>query len=188
MAHRVGPVAVHRFDRGTRRRSFQHPALTGLGNAAAQAQAKLANVTTGDPAAFWANPPNSASSATCANNPAPVNCDGLERLNAFANILAACIQSASPYTDCGTLLTDTSGSTTLSAAHYMAVTPTTTNLAALFALQAGSPPFTPALSTAPDAFELALNFNPASSNFRPCRTASPSMLMATPAIPELNRQ
>ena len=69
----------------------------------------------------------------------------------------------------------------------MAVTPTTTNLAALFALQAGSPPFTPALSTAPDGFELAVNFNPASSNFsHPNSIAIDANGNAW--VPELNRQ
>jgi hypothetical protein len=83
----------------------------------------------------------------------PVNCDGLERLDTFANILAARIQTSGPSSAaCTTLLGDTgSSSTTLQAAHYLATNPGgTTNIADLFALQSGSPPFTPALSSTPD--------------------------------------
>ena len=138
---------------------------TGLANAAALAQANLADFATGDPATFWTT--YGATPANCANNPAPVNCDGLERMNTLANILAACIQSVSPFTDCTTLLGDTgSGSNTLQAAHYMAVNPATNNLSALFALQADSGDlYAPYLGGEPDGFELALNFTPTGSNF-----------------------
>ena len=39
------------------------------------------------------------------------------------------------------------------------------NVAPLFALQSGSPPFTPDLSAAPDGWEIALNFAPSGANF-----------------------
>ena len=45
-------------------------------------------------------------------------------------------------------------------------------LATLFALQSGSPPFTPDLSAAPDGWEIALNFAPSGANFNlPCGVA-----------------
>lgn len=139
---------------------------TGLANAAAQAQANLADVTTGLPAAFWGT--YNANEANCTGISPPVNCDGLKRMDTIANILADCIQSTSPFTDCSTLATNTDsvGDTTLHAAHDMATLPTS-NLIALFALQADSgEPFAPYLSTVPsDGWEIALNLNPSGANF-----------------------
>ncbi|HTT76440.1 MAG TPA: NHL repeat-containing protein [Candidatus Binataceae bacterium] len=139
--------------------------VIGLGNAAAQAQVNLADVTSGNPASFWTT--YNATEANCTSVSPPVNCDGLERMNTFANILAACIQSSGPSSsECTTLLGDTgTGSTTLQAAHYMATNPTA-SLVALFGLQGDSTyPFTPYLSTAPDGWELALNLSPTGANF-----------------------
>lgn len=140
--------------------------LNGLVNAANQAQANLADIGTGNPAEFWSD--NGASVPECASSP-PVNCDGLERMDTLANILAACIETSSPSSSaCTTLLGDTgsTGGTTLRAAHYTAVNPTQ-NLAALYALQADtSSPFVPALSAAPpDGWEIALNLDPSGANF-----------------------
>jgi hypothetical protein len=133
---------------------------TGLTNAANQAQANLADITTGGPAAFWTT--YGINAGTCASSP-PVNCDGLERMNTFANILAACVESSGRSSSaCTTLLSDTAGaSTTAEAAHHLATSPgLTANISDLFALQSGSPPYTPALSVAPDGWEIALNLNP----------------------------
>ncbi len=104
--------------------------------------------------------------AECASGSPPVNCDGLERLDTIANILAACVESTGPAsTTCGTLLSNTdSSTTTLAAAHVMA-THLTANVGSLFALQNGSSPFIPHLSAAPDGFEIALNFAPSGANF-----------------------
>jgi streptogramin lyase len=131
----------------------------GLANAAKQAQANLANIANGEPAAFWTT--YNAGEASCTGGSPPVNCDGLERMDTFANILAACVESSGPSSsECDTLMANTgSGSTTLEAAHFMA-TNLTANIANLYALQSGSPPFTPALGTAPDGWEIALNLKP----------------------------
>jgi hypothetical protein len=98
-----------------------------------------------------------------------VNCDGLERLNTLANIMAACIQSSGPSSaSCTTLFASTgtpAGGTTLEAAHSMVVNPTA-NVAALFGLQTATSPFQPTLSSAPDGFELALNFSPTGAKFQ----------------------
>jgi streptogramin lyase len=136
----------------------------GFTNAANQAQANLADISTGGPAAFWTT--YGINAGTCSDSP-PVNCDGLERMDTFANILASCVESASPSsTPCTTLLSDTgSSTTTLGAAHYLATNPgVTTNISDLYALDGGSP-FTPTLTAAPDGWELALNLTPGSSNF-----------------------
>ena len=115
---------------------------TGLANAANQAQANLVDITTGGPASFWAN--QGATGASCTGASPPLNCDGLERLDTFANILAACVASA------GTC-------DSLAVAHEMATNPFANGW--LFGLQSSSP-FMPTLSTAPDGWEIALNFPP----------------------------
>src|SRR5258708_11722624 len=98
---------------------------------------------TGIPAAFWAN--SGATSAACIGGTPPANCQGLEELNTLANILAACVESSGlSSTPCSMLFTETNSSiTTLRAAHVIATNPAT-NVSALFGLQSGSPPFTPA--------------------------------------------
>lgn len=132
---------------------------TGLTNAANQAQANLADISSGLPASFWSD--QGVTEETCTGEGPPSNCDGLERLDTIANILAACVQSSGPSSSaCSTLLSNTSGSAnTLQAAHVMAANPVA-NVAALFNLQSDSSPFTPALSAAPDGWEVALNFDP----------------------------
>jgi streptogramin lyase len=136
---------------------------TGLANAINEAQVDLANIQTGGPAQFWTT--EGVNETTCTSDTPPVNCDGLERMGTVANILAACVQSSGPTSDpCTTLLTNTGTSaTTLQAAHVMATKPVA-NIAALFALQNEGSPYTPALSTAPDGWEIALSFAPAGSN------------------------
>ncbi len=131
---------------------------TGFGNALAQSQANLADITTGLPAIFWSN--NGVTEASCTGDTPPVNCDGLERMDTIANILASCVQSVSSSSDeCTTLFANTGGSTTLQAAHAMATNPVA-NVATLFMLQTESPQFTPNLDAAPDGWEIALNFDP----------------------------
>ncbi|MGA2412120.1 MAG: hypothetical protein ABSG46_17280, partial [Candidatus Binataceae bacterium] len=83
---------------------------TGFTNSVNQAQANLADVSTGLPAAFWTN--YTANEANCTGGSAPTNCAG-ERMNTFANILAACIETSGPSSGaCTTLLGDTGSSTT----------------------------------------------------------------------------
>jgi streptogramin lyase len=136
----------------------------GFANAVNQAQANLADISSGGPASFWSN--QGVTELSCTGGSPPVNCDGLERMDTIANILAACVESSGPSsTACSTLLSNTfSSTTTFTAAHIMATNPVA-NVAALFALQSGSSPFTPDLSAAPDGWEIALNFAPSGANF-----------------------
>ena len=132
--------------------------VIGFGNAIAQSQVNLADITTGLPAIFWSN--SGATEASCTGGSPPVNCDGLERMDTIANILAACVQSSSSSSAaCTTLFANTAGTTTLQAAHVMATNPVA-NVTSLFMLQSDTAPFTPNLSAAPDGWEIALNFNP----------------------------
>lgn len=128
--------------------------VTGFDNAVNQAEENLVNTSTGLPAIFWPT--------SCTGVSPPVNCDGLERLDTIANILAACVESNGPQSSaCSTLLSDTGsvGGTTLQAAHSMATNPVM-NVAALYKIQTASPPFTPYLKAKPDGWEIALNFAP----------------------------
>jgi len=131
---------------------------TGLNNAIDLATMNLATSigtgVTGGPAGFLA-----AISSTCAGISPAVNCNGLEKLDTLANILSACVESSGPSsTSCSTLLTNSGDSTTtLAAAHIIATNPGT-NVGALFAIKSGSPPFTPAESSVPNSFALALNY------------------------------
>ena len=137
---------------------------TGLENGASQAQPNLADISSGSPGAFWTT--YTVNSGTCAGGSPPVNCDGLKRMNTFANILASCVETSGPASAaCTTLLTDTgSGSTTLQAANHMA-THLTASISDLFGLQNGGSPFTPDLPSQPEGWELALNYTPTSSGF-----------------------
>ncbi len=138
----------------------------GFGNAVNQLGANLADIVSGGPAAFWGN--QGASEGSCAGSSPPVNCDGLERLDTLANILAACVESPGPSSSaCSALFGNTSTpstGTTLEAAHAIATHPAA-NVSALFVLQSASPPFAPYLSGAPDGWEVALNLAPAGAAF-----------------------
>src|SRR5208283_441101 len=136
---------------------------TGFLNAVNQLESNLVDIASGAPAVFWTN--NGVTEASCTGASPPVNCDGLMRLDTIANILAACVQS-SPLSShaCSKLLGTTGSSNTLQAAHVMATNPEA-HITALFALQNGSPPFTPALTAVPDGWEVALSFAPSGANF-----------------------
>ena len=136
---------------------------TGFENAINLAQNDLVDIGSGGPATFWST--YGVDEASCTGGSPPVNCDGLERLDTMANILAACTASSGPSSSqCNALLSNTGGgSTTLQAAHAMATSPTA-NVSALFGLQTATP-YTPALSSAPSNLILALNFNPSGANF-----------------------
>ena len=100
----------------------------------------------------------------------PANCDGLERLNALANILAACDLSSGPSSPaCNALFKDTGtpqDGTTLEAAHRTLRHPKH-NVKAIWSVQRmlSSLPYQPALSSPPDGWELALLFAPAGAEF-----------------------
>ncbi len=119
--------------------------------------------------------------------PLATNCDGLERLNTLANILAGCIESSgSSSSACAALLCDatpghaySAGSCsetptltdTMGAAHLIVTNPSN-NASALYALAAASKPFIPALGAAPDGWEIALHFAPSGASFNnPFRVA-----------------
>ena len=114
----------------------------------------------GIPAAFWAN--SGATSSNCGGATPAINCDGLDKINSLANIVAGCINSSSSSTQCNTLFANTSsppGATILTALHTIATSPAA-NVAAIFAI---TPPpgvtlFTPALTSAPNDWTLALNY------------------------------
>jgi hypothetical protein len=87
-------------------------------------------------------------------------------INTLANILASCVNSAGPGSAaCTTLLADaksggssgTAPTDTATAAINIAHNPTA-NIAALYALSTGTPPFAPALTSAPNDFTVAISF------------------------------
>ncbi len=106
--------------------------------------------------------------AECTGSSPPVNCDALERINTLANVIVSCINSAGPtFAQCGILFSNTGNSTTtLQAAHVMVTNPTA-NVAPIFniTLFGSAYLFTPNFSSAPDGWELALNFAPSGAKF-----------------------
>jgi hypothetical protein len=110
--------------------------------------------------------------------PGSSNCDALRRLNTLANILAGCVGSTGPSSNaCAALMCDaTPGLTftsscsappaitdTLGAAHLIVTNPAN-KVTALFGL-AASTPFSPVLASAPDGWEMELDFAPAGAAF-----------------------
>jgi len=122
---------------------------------------------TGIPASFRAN--SSATEANCTGGSPAVNCDGLERLDTLADILAARVISAnSSSTPCSTLFTDTgvsNSASTLAIAHAIVTNPTN-NASGIYAVLSSpaTAPFQPTLESAP-LWDLALNFAPIDANF-----------------------
>ena len=119
--------------------------------------------------------------AQCASGSPPVNCDALLRLNTIADIIAACVNSSGPTsTPCATLLCDSQpggsyvtmtsscstvpATDTLQAAFAMAQSPMH-KVTSLFALATPNAPFEPTLRSAPDGWEIALNYTTPSANF-----------------------
>ncbi len=118
----------------------------------------------------------------CNSGSPPANCDGLKRLDTLANIVAGCVDSKGPSSiPCVQLFCDAtpglfiepanascSGTPapidTLGAAHLIVTNPAN-NVSALFGLASVSAPFAPTLATAPDGWEMALNFAPVGASF-----------------------
>src|SRR4029077_11408695 len=104
-------------------------------------------------------------SPTCGTSSSLTNNQTLTRLDALANIFASCVQSNGPASwACGKLFADSGASsseTTLAIAHAIASNPKN-NVADIFQVltQSANLPFQPTLTTAPDGWELALNFSP----------------------------
>src|SRR5271170_7619102 len=146
-------------------------AYAGAGNLAAINASTLS--VSGSPSSFL------PTAEVCASGSPPANCDGLDRLDTLANILAGCIESSgSSSSACAQLMCDaTPGDTytticsgtpsandTMGAAHLI-VTNAANNVSALYGLAATSTPFNPPLTAAPDGWEMALNFVPAAAAF-----------------------
>ena len=95
----------------------------------------------------------------CASQSPPPNCDGLQRLDTLANIVAACaVSSGADSSPCSALFTKTvNSSTTLAAMHAIATNPSV-NVDAIFAIQSmiTTPPYAPALAAPPEEFEIGL--------------------------------
>ena len=144
----------------------------GMLNAAAQASHNLVDTATGLPAHRL------PSALACSSGLPPINCDGLERLDTLANIIAACVQSSGPSgtlpscaaaTGACDILLACSGTpvagTALQAAHAIALNPAG-NVSYLFAASQGAvAPYQPALTSAPDGFEVALNIEAEETGF-----------------------
>jgi len=119
--------------------------------------ANLADIG-GRASAFLTSPP-------CGTSSSLTNNQTLTRLDALANIFASCVQSNGPASRaCGKLFADSGASsseTTLAIAHAIASNPKN-NVADIFQVltQSANLPFQPTLTTAPDGWELALNFSP----------------------------
>ena len=151
---------------------------TGLNNAVNQANNDLVvsymlsggnPSNTGVPASFL------PTAADCSSGSPPVNCDGLQRLDTLANIIASCVNSRGPSsTQCQQLFCGaTPGATwdgtscsvtptpadTLEATHAVVTNPTS-NASTIYNI---SPPpgmtlFEPVLTSAPADWTLALNY------------------------------
>jgi len=143
-------------------------AYVGFANLASINPATLA--VSGGPSIFL------PSAGSCPN---AVNCDGLDRLNTLANILAGCIESSGASSSaCAALMCDaTPGLTytsfcsevptitdTLGAAHLIVTNPAN-NVSVLYGLAGVSTPFSPKLAAAPGAWEIGLSFAPAGASF-----------------------
>jgi hypothetical protein len=151
-------------------------AYTNLANLAAVNATNLS--VSGNPSSFLPSP----APVTCGGQfplASCVNNDGLKRLDTLANILAGCVESSGPSsTACVKLLCDatpgdlygTSCATpvptitdTLGAAHLIVTNPAN-NVGALYGL-AGTAAFSPTLGSAPDGWEMGLNFNSVYADF-----------------------
>jgi len=141
----------------------------GLSNAMGNA-ARLASVASGS-----ASPPLPSASACAAGAP-PVNCGAEQRINALANILAACVNTSSGASsecvelfDCATPGASFSGGActvpggsilatdTLQALLEIARNAGTVPVAGVYDVATRNPVFSPALNAAPSDWTLALN-------------------------------
>ena len=113
---------------------------SGLVNAFAMANA-LVNYSTG---AIQLPPPGVS---------LPVN-----EINTLADILAACINSTSGFTSCGTLLSATGASETIGAGLAIAKNPGNPAITALWTLPSSAPPFVPTLTAQPNDFTIAYRY------------------------------
>jgi hypothetical protein len=119
-------------------------AQIGIANAFANA-ANLASIVTGQ---------------ALATTPAGTGAVPQSEINTLANILASCVNSAGPSsTNCSNLVTYTNGPSDTASAAINIAHNAAANVAGLYALSTGTPPFAPALAAAPNDFSIALNFS-----------------------------
>ncbi len=127
----------------------------GLTNAALLDRERLVAPQTANPASFF------PSTAACAKaSDVPENCEGLERLNALANALAGCTQSAGPNAaPCSALFaaTGVKTKTTLAAAHAIVLDPPL-GAAAIYALSLANKTYAPTVASSPAAWTIALKY------------------------------
>lgn len=136
----------------------------GITNAFRLAESNLANPDTGAPGSIL-----SAVGPSCGNSFPPSNCGALERINALANLVLACVQSSgsSGFAKCHRLFHDTStlsGETTLEALHSIASNPAS-NVADLYAISSSVKAYSPSVGVMPTDWTIGLNYqNPAIPN------------------------
>ena len=105
----------------------------------------------------------------CSGAPPPVNCDGLDRLDTLADILAECVSSSGPSSSaCTTLFSNSGGSTTTLQAAHVIVTNPASYVAAIYGIltSPSTAPFQPTLASAPGDWTLGLSYAPSGANFK----------------------
>lgn len=125
-----------------------------LKNAISQAMTDLAESNNGGPAPFL------PTVAQCASSSPPVNCNALERLNTLAAIVSQCVESSAGSAACNELSSDAGlapGNMTLADVHAI-VTHPKSSVAAIYGLLSSPNAFAPTLPSAPDGWELSLEF------------------------------
>lgn len=128
--------------------------VRGMHYAARLDSDRLVDPGSGNPASFF------PTAAQCGGSSPPENCEGLERLNALSNALAACTQSSGPASQaCSALMaaTGTTAKTTLAAAHALALDPSR-NAGAIYALTKANGTYAPAVAANPQSWPLALKY------------------------------
>jgi hypothetical protein len=150
----------------------------GLANAM-RSVANLVNTATGN---SFASTTVSGAVAGYTTNPVVTVTPEQAKLDTMADILAACVNSATGSTQCSTLFGNVGGTTakdTLQAAYYMATVPagsgattactgattvtTATSICNLYALASSMSPFQPTLASAPTDWTVGVTFSSAST-------------------------
>jgi streptogramin lyase len=124
-------------------------------------QLGLANAFATIPSLYTGSASSAPTTTAAGNGTVPY-----KELNTLANILAACINSTSPFTSCNTLFTNaTTGGTggtqpadTAVAAINIAHNPALVGISNLFPLQTAATPFQPGLTSAPSDFSVAISY------------------------------
>jgi DNA-binding beta-propeller fold protein YncE len=126
----------------------------GINDAALLDRERLVDPATADPAPFFPH------GSSCAGSGSPENCEGLERLNAIGDALAACTSSSGASSaECLALdhATDVSGKTTLASAHALALDPSR-DPNEIYLLAKSNDSYLPRTAKPPSAWTLALKY------------------------------